>query len=154
MFKEALHINGTRLRLSRGPQIRQEVVTGQLVTRGLIPIYMFSWTLVFWDEQAIILIIILCIWVNNPCSGSWAISVNCRNTLFLRIAIHTSRNGPKAQEKNMFLTTKLNLLSGMIIGASAVILMKEMCKGRCKQKHDHKHEHDSTPMEPEQNTVS
>ena len=54
----------------------------------------------------------------------------------------------------MFLTTKLNLLSGMIIGASAVILMKGMCKGRCKQKHDHKHEHDSTPMEPKQNTVS
>ena len=54
----------------------------------------------------------------------------------------------------MFLTTKLNLLSGMIIGASALILMKKMCKGRCKQKHDHKHEHDSTPMEPEQNTVS
>ena len=54
----------------------------------------------------------------------------------------------------MFLTIKLNLLSDMVIGASAVILMKEMCKGRCKQKHDQKHEHDSTPMEPEQNTVS
>jgi len=54
----------------------------------------------------------------------------------------------------MFLTTKLNLLSGMIIGASAVLLMKEMCKGRCKQKHEHKHEQDSTPIEPEQNTVS
>ena len=56
----------------------------------------------------------------------------------------------------MFLTTKLNLLSGMIIGASAVFLLKEMCKGRCKQKHQHKHkhEHDSTPMEPEQNVVS
>ena len=36
----------------------------------------------------------------------------------------------------MFLTTKLNLLSGMIIGASAVLLMKAMCKGRCNQKHD------------------
>ena len=54
----------------------------------------------------------------------------------------------------MFLTTKLNLLSGMIIGASAVILMKKMCKRRCKQKHEHKHEQDSTPMAPEQNTVS
>ena len=54
----------------------------------------------------------------------------------------------------MFLTTKLNLLSGMIIGASAVLLMKEMCKGRCKQKHERKHEQDSTTMEPEQNTVS
>ena len=54
----------------------------------------------------------------------------------------------------MFLTTKLNLLSGMIIGASAVLLMKEMCKGRCKQKHERKHEQDSTTMEPDQNTVS
>ena len=54
----------------------------------------------------------------------------------------------------MFLTTKLNLLSGMIIGASAVLLMREMCKGRCKQNHDHKHKHNSTPMDPEQNTVS
>ena len=54
----------------------------------------------------------------------------------------------------MFLTTKLNLLSGMIIGASAVLLMKEMCESRCKQKHKHKHEHDSTPMEPEQNAVT
>ena len=54
----------------------------------------------------------------------------------------------------MFLTTKLNLLSGMIIGASAVLLMKEMCKGRCKQKVEHKHEQDPTPMEPRQNTVS
>ena len=54
----------------------------------------------------------------------------------------------------MFLTTKLNLLSGMIIGASAVLLIKEMCKGRCKQNHEHSHEHYSTPLEPEQNTVS
>ena len=54
----------------------------------------------------------------------------------------------------MFLTTKLNLLSGMIIGASAVLLMKEMCKGRCKQKHKHEHQHDSKPMEPGQETVS
>tara|TARA_B100000963_G_scaffold250065_1_gene219034 strand:+ start:800 stop:964 length:165 start_codon:yes stop_codon:yes gene_type:complete len=54
----------------------------------------------------------------------------------------------------MFLTTKLNLLSGIIIGASAVLLMKEMCKGRCKQNHENINAHDSTPMEPEQNTVS
>ena len=54
----------------------------------------------------------------------------------------------------MFLTTKLNLLSGMIIGASAVLLTKEMCKDRCKKKHEHRHKHESTPMEPEQNTVS
>ena len=54
----------------------------------------------------------------------------------------------------MFLTTKLNLLSGMVIGASAVLLMKEMCRGRCKRKHEHRHEHDPTPMEPESNAVS
>ena len=58
------------------------------------------------------------------------------------------------KENDMFLTTKLNLLSGMIIGASAVLLMKEMCKGRCKQKHKHEHQHDSKPMEPGQETVS
>ena len=58
------------------------------------------------------------------------------------------------KENGMFLATKLNLLSGMIIGASAVLLMKEMCKGRCKQKHKQNHEHNSAPMEPEQNTVS
>ena len=54
----------------------------------------------------------------------------------------------------MFLATKLNLLSGIIIGASAVLLMKEMCKGRCKQKHKHEHQHDSKPMEPGQETGS
>ena len=58
------------------------------------------------------------------------------------------------KENDMFLTTKLNLLSGMIIGASAALFMKEMCKGRCKQKHKHEHQHDSTPMEPGQETVS
>ena len=56
------------------------------------------------------------------------------------------------KENDMFLTTKLNLLSGMIIGASAVLLMKEMCKGRCKHKHEH--QHDSKPMEPGQETGS
>jgi hypothetical protein len=49
----------------------------------------------------------------------------------------------------MLLTMKLNLLSGMIIGASAVLLMKAMCKGRCNQKPEHKHEHASTPIESE-----
>ena len=60
------------------------------------------------------------------------------------------------KENDMFITTKLNLLSGMIIGASAVLLMKEMCKGRCKQKQKqkHEHQHDSKPMEPGQETVS
>ena len=51
----------------------------------------------------------------------------------------------------MFLATKRNLLSGMIIGASAVLLMKEMCKGRCKHKQEHQRGSHST--EPEQETV-
>ena len=54
----------------------------------------------------------------------------------------------------MFLATKLNLLSGMIIGASAVLLMKEMCKKRYKQKNRHEHQHSSQPMDPEQETVA
>lgn len=53
----------------------------------------------------------------------------------------------------MFLATKLNLLSGMIIGASAVLLMKEMCKSCCKQKRKCEHQHVSHPIEPEQETV-
>ena len=74
--------------------------------------------------------------------------------LVFEIVVYTSIIYPNISEENMFLTTKLNLLSGMIIGASAVLLMKEMCKGRCKQKYDHRHKHDSTPIQPEQNTVS
>ena len=53
----------------------------------------------------------------------------------------------------MFLATKLNLLSGMIIGASAVLLMKEMCKGRCKHKQEQEHQRGSHSTEPEQETV-
>ena len=58
------------------------------------------------------------------------------------------------KEDGMFLATKLNLLSGMIIGASAVLLMKEVCKSRCKQKQKQQNQHDSNPMEPEQDTVA
>ena len=54
----------------------------------------------------------------------------------------------------MFLATKLNLLSGMIIGASAVLLMKEACKSRCKQKQKQEHQRGSHPMEPGQETVA
>ena len=43
------------------------------------------------------------------------------------------------KEDGMFLATKINLLSGMIIGASAVLLMKEMCKSRCKPKQKQEH---------------
>ena len=54
----------------------------------------------------------------------------------------------------MFLATKLNLLSGMIIGASAMLLMKEMCKSCYKQKHKHERQRGSHPIEPEQETVT
>ena len=33
----------------------------------------------------------------------------------------------------MFLTAKLNLISGVIIGAASVLVMKQMCKDRKKQ---------------------
>ena len=35
----------------------------------------------------------------------------------------------------MFLTAKLNVVSGMIIGALAVMVMKQMCKQRETHKH-------------------
>tara|TARA_B100001057_G_scaffold305541_1_gene305662 strand:- start:439 stop:609 length:171 start_codon:yes stop_codon:yes gene_type:complete len=34
----------------------------------------------------------------------------------------------KRLESDMFLTAKLNLVSGMVIGAAAVMIMKQMCK--------------------------
>ena len=34
----------------------------------------------------------------------------------------------------MFLTAKLNLITGMVIGATAVLAMKLMCNQRCKQR--------------------
>jgi len=37
-------------------------------------------------------------------------------------------------EANMFLTAKLNLISGMVIGAAAILAMKQMCKQRCNPK--------------------
>ena len=48
----------------------------------------------------------------------------------------------------MFLTTKLNLLSGMFIGAGAVLLMKQMRK-RCS-----KHKHKSSTTASTEKTVS
>ena len=36
----------------------------------------------------------------------------------------------------MFLTAKLNLVSGMVIGAAAVMVMKQMCKRKRCKKHD------------------
>ena len=37
-------------------------------------------------------------------------------------------------EANMFLTAKLNLISGMVIGAAAMLAMKQMCKQRSNRK--------------------
>ena len=35
----------------------------------------------------------------------------------------------------MFLTAKLNLMSGVVIGAAAVMVMKQMCKRKQSKKH-------------------
>jgi hypothetical protein len=35
----------------------------------------------------------------------------------------------------MFLTAKMNLMSGMVIGATAVMVMKQMCKRKQRKKH-------------------
>ena len=43
-------------------------------------------------------------------------------------------------EANMFLTAKLNLVSGMVIGAAAVMVMKQMCKRKRYKKHQEAHE--------------
>ena len=48
----------------------------------------------------------------------------------------------------MFLTTKLNLLSGLFIGASAVLFMKQMRK-QCS-----KHRHKSSTTVSAEKTVS
>ena len=39
----------------------------------------------------------------------------------------------------MLLTAKLNLLSGMIIGAAAVIVMKQVCKRKQRKKYQETH---------------
>ena len=44
----------------------------------------------------------------------------------------------------MFLTAKLNVVSGMIIGSLAVMVMKQICKQR------ETHKHSPVPAEPAQ----
>jgi hypothetical protein len=39
----------------------------------------------------------------------------------------------------MLLTAKLNLLSGMILGATAVMVMKQICKQKPLKKHEKAH---------------
>ena len=42
-------------------------------------------------------------------------------------------------EASMFLTAKLNLMSGMVIGAAAVMVMKQVCKRKWRKKHEETH---------------
>ena len=42
-------------------------------------------------------------------------------------------------EASMFLTAKLNLISGMVIGAAAAMVMKQMCKRKQSKKHQETH---------------
>ena len=44
------------------------------------------------------------------------------------------RNLYYLMETNMFLTAKPNLISGMVIGAAAMLAMKQMCKQRSNRK--------------------
>ena len=39
-------------------------------------------------------------------------------------------------EVNMLLTAKLSLMSGMVIGAAAVMVMKQVCKRKQRKKHE------------------
>ena len=39
----------------------------------------------------------------------------------------------------MLLTAKLNLMSGMVIGAAAVMVMKQVCKRKRRKKHQEAH---------------
>ena len=39
----------------------------------------------------------------------------------------------------MLLTAKLNLMSGMVIGAAAVIVMKQVCKRKRRKKYQETH---------------
>ena len=39
----------------------------------------------------------------------------------------------------MLLTAKLNLMSGMIIGAAAVMVMKQVCKRKRRKNHQETH---------------
>ena len=42
-------------------------------------------------------------------------------------------------EVSMLLTAKLNLMSGMVIGAAAVMVMKQVCKRKRGKKHQETH---------------
>ena len=39
----------------------------------------------------------------------------------------------------MLLTAKLNLMSGMVIGAAAIMVMKQVCKRKHRKKHQETH---------------
>jgi hypothetical protein len=42
-------------------------------------------------------------------------------------------------EANMLLTAKLNLMSGMVVGAAAVMVMKQVCKRKHRKKQQETH---------------
>ena len=42
-------------------------------------------------------------------------------------------------EVDMLLTAKLNLMTGMVIGAAAVMVMKQVCKRKRRKKHQETH---------------
>ena len=42
-------------------------------------------------------------------------------------------------EVSMFLAAKLHLMSGMVIGAAAVMAMKQVCKRKQRKKHQEAH---------------
>ena len=55
-------------------------------------------------------------------------------------ALSISREGIiRCIEVSMFLTAKLNLMSGMVIGAAAVMAMKQVCKRKQRNKHHEAH---------------
>ena len=39
----------------------------------------------------------------------------------------------------MLLTAKLNLMSGMVIGAAAIMVMRQVCKRKQRKKHQETH---------------
>ena len=42
-------------------------------------------------------------------------------------------------EADMLLTAKLNLMSGMVIGAAALMVMKQVCKRKRRKKQEETH---------------
>ena len=52
---------------------------------------------------------------------------------------HTESGVPLQLEVNMILTAKLNLLSGMVLGATAVMVVNQLCKIKSRRKNEKSH---------------